>query len=78
MGMPKTDEGREVRQRLITYLRQHQTDHGYLPSIAAMGRELDMNPNGVKYHLHVLREEKLVDYDSAQMSRSLRLKRVKA
>ncbi|GAA2163149.1 hypothetical protein [Pedococcus bigeumensis] len=71
----KTDEGAASRARLLTFLKWHQQEHGFIPSIAAMSRALDMNSNGIRWHLKKLREEKKVDYVDGVISRSLRLRR---
>lgn len=78
MGMHRTDEGRATRERLLDYLRQQQAEKGYLPPIAEMGRAMGMARNGVKWHLNILREEGKIDYDQANMSRSMKLKRVRS
>lgn len=68
-----TEAGERVRASLMNYLRTHQAREGFLPGIYEMGRELDMRPTSVKWHLQKLRDKGLVDYRDGKMSRSLRL-----
>lgn len=74
----KTDEGREARERLLQYMRERQAQDGHLPTVSDLGRFLGVQPNGVRYHLAVLREEKKIAYDPKRVARTLRLRKVRS
>lgn len=67
--------GDKQRDALMLFMRAFKHDNRYLPSIAEMASDLNMQRTAVVWHLEKLREEGRVDYVDGKMSRSLRLRR---
>lgn len=71
-GVP-TAHGDAQRFRVLAYMKMFKRLNNYPPTIAEMGRALDMQRTAIVWHLSALRTEGSIDYVDGNLARSLRL-----
>lgn len=67
------DHGDANRALLLRYLTEFYRERRYMPTIAQMAAATGLQRTAVAWHLQKLREQKKLDFEDGNMSRSLRL-----
>ena len=68
-----TTHGDKQREALMLYMRTFRDVNRYMPTIANMASDLNMQRTAVVWHLDMLRDEGRIDYVDGHMARSLKL-----
>lgn len=75
IGAPKTEEGRINRGRILDYLREYKSEHGYYPVRDEICAGLGLSTGAVTWHITSLASQGFISYEPGRLTRTLKLTR---